>query len=55
MEQGGGERGIFKSTDGGKSWIQKLGDDEWIGATDLIIDPETQKYFTRLHGKDTEL
>ena len=35
----GGERGIFKSTDGGKSWIQKLGDDEWIGATDLIIDP----------------
>ena len=39
----GGERGIFKSTDGGKSWIQKLGDDEWIGATDLIIDPRDPK------------
>jgi photosystem II stability/assembly factor-like uncharacterized protein len=35
----GGERGIYKSTDGGKTWIQKLGDNEWIGATDLIIDP----------------
>ena len=26
-----------------KSWIQKLGDDEWIGATDLIIDPRDPK------------
>ena len=36
----GGERGIYKSTDGGKSWTQKLGDNEWIGATDLVIDPK---------------
>ncbi|MAO71791.1 MAG: glycosyl hydrolase [Flavobacteriales bacterium] len=35
----GGERGVYKSTDGGKSWTQTLGDNEWIGATDLIIDP----------------
>ncbi len=35
----GGERGIFKSTDGGKSWKQTLGDNEWIGATDIVMDP----------------
>ncbi|MEM6765749.1 MAG: glycosyl hydrolase [Bacteroidota bacterium] len=35
----GGERGIFMSTDGGKSWSQTLGDDEWVGATDLAVDP----------------
>ncbi len=35
----GGERGIFKSTDGGKTWTQTLGDTEWVGATDLVIDP----------------
>ncbi|MEM9918281.1 MAG: glycosyl hydrolase, partial [Bacteroidota bacterium] len=35
----GGERGIFKSTDNGKSWKQVLGDKEWVGATELIIDP----------------
>ena len=35
----GGERGVYKSTDGGKSWQQTLGDSEWVGATDLLIDP----------------
>ena len=35
----GGERGIFISNDGGKSWIQTLGDKEWVGATDILIDP----------------
>jgi photosystem II stability/assembly factor-like uncharacterized protein len=35
----GGERGVYKSTDGGKSWKQSLGDTEWVGATDLLIDP----------------
>ena len=35
----GGERGIYKSTDGGKTWERTLGDDEWIGATDILIDP----------------
>ena len=34
----GGERGVYKSTDGGNSWKRTLGDDEWIGATDIIID-----------------
>ena len=35
----GGERGVYKSIDGGKSWQQTLGDSEWVGATDLLIDP----------------
>lgn len=34
----GGERGIYKSIDGGKSWKRTLGDNEWVGATDLLID-----------------
>jgi len=35
----GGERGIYKSTDGGKTWNKTSGDNEWTGATDLTIDP----------------
>ena len=35
----GGERGVYKTTDGGKTWNRTLGDEEWVGATDLLIDP----------------
>lgn len=35
----GGERGLYKTTDGGKTWSKTLGDDEWIGVTDIVIDP----------------
>lgn len=35
----GGERGVYKSTDGGKTWKRTLGDAEWVGATDMLIDP----------------
>ncbi|MDH5475314.1 MAG: glycosyl hydrolase, partial [Cyclobacteriaceae bacterium] len=35
----GGERGVYKSTDGGETWKRTLGDDEWTGATDLVLDP----------------
>ncbi len=35
----GGERGLYKSTDGGATWTKMLGDDEWVGVTDLVIDP----------------
>ena len=33
------ERGIYKSTDGGKSWIQTLFVNENSGAIDLVLDP----------------
>ncbi|SER30439.1 VPS10 domain-containing protein [Neolewinella agarilytica] len=35
----GGDRGVFKSTDGGETWNRTLGNTEWTGATDLIMDP----------------
>ena len=35
----GGERGVFLTTDGGDTWQQVLGDEEWVGATELVIDP----------------
>jgi len=35
----GGERGLFITKDGGKTWKKTLGDEEWTGVTDLVIDP----------------
>ncbi|MEM9555176.1 MAG: glycosyl hydrolase [Acidobacteriota bacterium] len=35
----GGDRGVFMTTDGGTTWTQVLGDEEWVGATELVIDP----------------
>jgi photosystem II stability/assembly factor-like uncharacterized protein len=35
----GGDRGLYKTTDGGQTWTKTLGNDEWTGATDLLIDP----------------
>ncbi len=35
----GGDRGVFKSVDGGKSWTKTLGVNEWTGATDIALDP----------------
>jgi photosystem II stability/assembly factor-like uncharacterized protein len=35
----GGDRGVYKSVDGVKKWKRVLGDAEWTGATDLLIDP----------------
>ncbi|MEN0048476.1 MAG: sialidase, partial [Bacteroidota bacterium] len=37
------ERGIFKSTDGGKTWKQVLQVDENTGASDLVIDPHNPR------------
>ncbi len=35
----GGDRGFFKSIDGGETWKKTLGDDEWTGVTDIVVDP----------------
>lgn len=35
----GGDRGIYKTVDGGKTWKRTLGDTEWVGATDMLINP----------------
>ncbi|UCF18215.1 MAG: glycosyl hydrolase [Gemmatimonadota bacterium] len=35
----GGERGLYKTTDGGETWRRVLGDDQWTGVTDIVMDP----------------
>ncbi len=36
----GGERGLYISRDGGENWKKVLGDDQWTGVTDLVVDQE---------------
>ncbi len=36
----GGERGIYKTTDGGKTWSKILGAGEYTGATDVVLHPD---------------
>ena len=35
----GGQRGVYKTTNGGKNWKKVLGNSQWTGATDILIDP----------------
>jgi len=35
----GGERGFYRSEDGGTTWTKTLGNAEWTGVTDLEMDP----------------
>lgn len=35
----GGERGVYKTTDGGEKWTRVLNIDEYTGVTDIIMDP----------------
>ncbi|MGK7312813.1 MAG: VPS10 domain-containing protein [Candidatus Longimicrobiales bacterium M2_2A_002] len=35
----GGQRGLYRTTDGGETWSKVLGEGEWTGATDVVIDP----------------
>jgi photosystem II stability/assembly factor-like uncharacterized protein len=39
----GGERGVYKTTDGGRSWKQVLKVDDDTGANDLVIDPSNSQ------------
>ncbi len=61
--KGGGERGLYKTTDGGKTWSQsliKVG--EYTGCSDVVMDPKNpdillaathqrqRRYFGMVHG-----
>lgn len=58
----GGDRGLFKTTDGGKTWTPLLKLDENTGVTDFVIDPRNpdvivaashqrrRHVFTIIHG-----
>jgi len=35
----GEQRGLYKTTDGGETWEKVLGNDEWTGVTDIVMDP----------------
>ena len=35
----GGERGLYKTTDGGRTWDRVLSAGEWTGVTDIVMDP----------------
>ncbi|HEX6314245.1 MAG TPA: hypothetical protein VFZ73_05270 [Gemmatimonadaceae bacterium] len=35
----GGDRGVYKTTDGGRTWKQVLRVDDWTGANDLVMSP----------------
>jgi photosystem II stability/assembly factor-like uncharacterized protein len=39
----GGERGIYKTADGGKTWRQVLKVDDDTGANDLVLDPTNSR------------
>ncbi|MEM0941826.1 MAG: glycosyl hydrolase [Bacteroidota bacterium] len=40
----GGNRGLYKSTDGGTTWRKVLGEGEWTGVTDVVIDPNNTNW-----------
>ena len=38
----GGERGLYKSFDGGDNWKLVLSVDKWTGVTDVVVDPRDE-------------
>ena len=60
--KGGGDRGLYKTTDGGKTWTSLIKVGEYTGVADLILDPRNpdillaathqreRKYYTLIHG-----
>jgi photosystem II stability/assembly factor-like uncharacterized protein len=39
----GGDRGVFKTTDGGRTWKNVLKGDEHTGANDIVMDPSNSQ------------
>jgi len=60
--KGGGDRGLYKTTDGGKNWTSLIKVGEYTGVADVILDPRNpdillaathqreRKYYTLIHG-----
>src|SRR5258706_8459614 len=60
--KGGGERGLYKTTDGGKTWTSLIKTGEYTGVADVIMDPRNpdillaathqhqRRYYTLIHG-----
>src|SRR4051812_37992389 len=39
LSRDGGERGLYKTTDGGRTWTKILNPGKWAGVSDITIDP----------------
>jgi photosystem II stability/assembly factor-like uncharacterized protein len=48
----GGERGVYKTTDGGDTWRQVLGAGEYTGANEVVMDPrDPDVLYASLHQR----
>src|SRR5690348_7230726 len=39
LSRAGGDRGLFKTTDGGRTWTEVLDPGKWAGVSDIVQDP----------------
>ena len=53
MWAAGGERGIYKTTDGGATWRNTLSVDQYTGAADVIYDPSNPEVvYAAMHQRE---
>jgi hypothetical protein len=46
-----GERGVFKTTDGGRTWTRVLFADDRTGAIDVVVDPSNRNLLFASSGR----